>query len=209
MQIMHGLGALMQSVNASFQEFALFVQTTAPAVGIDNAIERIIAFRTDRMAEVGDVRAYDRRFYAEAAAELGRQEQTLDDYADLSFRYLKSTGIFRNAGRGIALVPARAQLAELLRQQVEPVSPDRDYLVALWQGARLPTDEPNSALIVVADLVEQLNAWGVFHRFPRHAEALSASGVTRWAICSGSGLPHFCRARFRILAGRHWITDCL
>lgn len=182
LQIMHGLGALMQSVHLSFQEFALFVQTATPAAGIDKTVEKIIAFRTGRIAAAGDVRAYDRQFYAGAAAELGRQEQTLDDYADLSFRYLKSTGIFRNAGRGIALVPARAQLAELLRQQVEPVLPDRDYLVALWQGARLPTDEPNSALIVVADLVEQLSARGVATPMPAADTAFADLEIIRHGL---------------------------
>lgn len=145
----------------SFQEFALFVQTSSPADGIENVCKRIIEFRTGRANAKGSVRAFDREHYEATAKQIDREAATLDDYADLSFRYLKATGLFRNAGRGIALSPVRAQLAALLRDEDDKAPNDAEYLHSIWLGAKLPTDDAISALTVVVDLAEQLKQRGV------------------------------------------------
>ena len=168
LQIMKGLTFNEQEPILSFQEFALFVQTTTPADGLDTIVGKIIQFRKGRKLAKGKVRAYDKEIYKEVAASTDRKVETLNDYADLSFRYLKSTGIFRNAGRGIALSPSRAALAALLRDEVPQKLSEAEYLSALWQGARLPTDDAAASYSVVNDLVSQLQERGV------DAEALPA-----------------------------------
>ena len=95
------------------------------------------------------------------AARIDRQMSTLDDYADLSFRYLKATGLFRNVGRGIGLAPNRAQLSELIRLDRTEFHDDQAYLQALWSGAELPTDDIDTARVVVTDLAAQLTARNV------------------------------------------------
>ncbi len=140
----------------SFQEYALYVQTATPTDGLDAITQKIIEFREGREKAKGNVRAYDKNFYEDVAAATNRKAETLDDYADLSLRYLKATGIFRRAGRGIALSPVRTQLAELLRQEDEVLLPDKDYFQSLWLGAALPTDDAVLARSVVDDLVSRL-----------------------------------------------------
>lgn len=161
LRLMHGLEAAGQDASLSFPEFGLFVQTSTPAEGIDAIIQKIIAFRDGRERAKGNVRAYDRKFYEEIAAGIDRGTSTLDDYADLSLRYLKATGLFRTAGRGIALSPTRAQLAALLREEREPSLIDKEFLHSLWFGARLPTDDAASSRSVVRDLVSQLKGRGI------------------------------------------------
>lgn len=161
LRIMHGLDEPEHGAILSFQEFALFVQTSTPVDCIENIVQKICDFRVEREKAKGNVRVYDRKFYEKIAAEVDRKPNTLDDYADLSFRYLKATGLFRTAGRGITLSPSRAQLAYLLADEEEPALDDKSYFFALWYGTKLPTDNAVSSRAVVEDLVAQLSGRGV------------------------------------------------
>lgn len=145
----------------SFQEFALFVQTASPADDSNTVAENIIKFRNDRTKAAGNVRAFDRGYYDEVSKQKNIQASTLNDYADLSFRYLKATGLFRNSGRGIIQSSAKDQLAALLLGEPVIAISDQNYLYSLWQGAELPTDNAETAAIVVTDLAAKLRDRGV------------------------------------------------
>lgn len=161
LRIMHGLGARDQREILTFQEFALFVQTATPTDGLNEIVQEIINFREGREQAAGKVKAYDREIYNAVAAQVDRQATTLKDYADLTFRYLKATGIFRNSGKGIVISPARAPLARLLREEQPPELNDSQYLSVLWQGANLPTDNAVASYAVVYELATQLRERGV------------------------------------------------
>jgi hypothetical protein len=166
LNIIHGLSVAEEDKTLSFQEFGLFVQTATPFDGVDSVVEQIQEYRIGREKAKGNVRAYDRKIYEEVSERINRKRSTLDDYADLSFRYFKATGIFRRAGRGIALAPSRAQLAALLRDEQQEDISDIQYLQSLWRGAELPTDNAASSYTVVTDLIGQLNARGVNYTIP-------------------------------------------
>jgi hypothetical protein len=164
--VMYELGTRNADPNLTFDDFALHVQTASPADGLPNVAQAIMAFRQARVAARGNVRAFDNARYDAVAAVVQRERQTLDDYTDLSFRYLKATGLFRNVGRGIGLAPNRARLAALLRGQQAQYPNDHAYLETLWRGADLPTDDINTARVVVDDLAEQLTRRNVPTRPP-------------------------------------------
>ena len=166
LRVMYGIAADGQDATLSSKDFALFVQTSTPTDGIENTVQKIVDFRVGREKARGNVKAYDRGFYERIAEEIGRKANTLDDYADLSFRYLKATGLFRTADRGIALSPSRAQFSALLRDEKEAFLTDKEYLHTLWLGAKLPTDNAASSYAVVHDLVEQLCSRGVQMQLP-------------------------------------------
>lgn len=161
LRVMNELAVRGEDATISFQEFGLFIQTSTPTNGLDPVILQILTFREGKSQAKGNVRTYDRRFYENTAKAIDRQVSTLDDYTDLSFRYLKATGLFRSAGRGIALSPARAQLATLLQEEKERKMSDKDYLHSLWLGARLPTDNIISSRFVVHDLISKLQKRGI------------------------------------------------
>ena len=166
LRIMNGLATAGQNSKFTFQEFALYVQTTTPGDGVDSVVQNIIGFREGREKAKGNVLAYDHKFYNEIATKLNCKQATLNDYADLSFRYLKATGLFRNAGRGISLSTSRAQIADLLRDEEDADLPDQVYLHVLWLGAKLPTDNAISSYAVVSDLASQLQVRGVVAQVP-------------------------------------------
>lgn len=167
LHVMYALTEAAQEGSLSFQEYALFVQTSSPEDGAAIVAKNIIEFRQSRKKEAGNIRRFDRAFYAKVSAAVERKQATLDDYTDLSFRYLKATGLFHNSGRGITLLPSRMQLASLLRDEEDAELSDRDYLRTLWLGAALPTDNAASSFAIVNDLISQLGTRGIQIPAPR------------------------------------------
>jgi len=144
-----------------FDEFALHVQTASPEDDIHHIVASILAYRAERISNQGRIRLFDRTQYDATAAKIAIKANTLRDYADLSFRYLKATGLFQSIGRGICLSPRKTQLAQRLRQENDTFGNDRDYFQSLWTGARLPTDDADISLEIVISLAEQLTLRGI------------------------------------------------
>lgn len=158
-----------QEVYISFEEYALFVQTSTPDDDIEAVTDSILDFRARRRANQGSVRPFDRAEYRLAAlrndpavqgAQLVTKTRTLDDYADLSLRYLKATGLFRSKGRGISISPIKEELVLLIHESEDVVLSDTDYLINLWNGAALPTDNIPEAEKVIINLTAKIEAKG-------------------------------------------------
>lgn len=182
LDVLHAIQGAGGNPVLTFEEFALHVQTSSPDDGIGQVANEVLAYRAAREAARGNVRAFDRARYEAVAASIDRQASTLDDYADLSFRYLKATGLFRNAGRGIGLSPNKAQLAELIRQAPQDFADEGAYFHALWLGAELPTDDLGTARVVVNDLAAQLSSRGVPTTPPPAGTALADIEVIRHTL---------------------------
>ena len=153
----------------SFDEYALFIQTSSPDAGIATIATVIIDYRTRRTANVGQLRRFDRDEFSRvimatnpgiAADKVNTKAQTLNDYADLSLRYLKGTGLFRSKGRGISIAPIKEELTQLIHSGNDPVLTPADYLISLWNGAKLPTDDVPAAVLVVNDLIAKIREKG-------------------------------------------------
>jgi hypothetical protein len=144
----------------NFIEMALVVQLTNSDDTIDSIVSRILALRERRM-EATNKRQFDRQ-EREAAAELHNYKApTFNDYADTNLRYLKATGLVQSKGRGVSLVQEKHVFIEaLVRDRTIPDS-GRSYFITLCKGATLPTDNQDSALIVLDDLLQQLERRGI------------------------------------------------
>ena len=184
LKIISGLEIAGSEHRLSFNEFALFVQTSTPEHGVDKIIEKILTFRKGKLAAKGKVRAFYRNLYTTVANEVDRKPDTLTDYADLSFRYLKATGLFRSAGRGIAINPAKSQLAILLREQPLPTYTTEEYLNSLWRGADLPSDNESEAYVILQDLLTILTARGLTPaiKFPAATADIRDLNEARFAL---------------------------
>ncbi|WP_205880578.1 AlwI family type II restriction endonuclease [Larkinella terrae] len=153
----------------SFDEYALFIQTSSPDIGIPAIAATILDYRTRRAAHAGQMRKFDREELTRVivaanpgiiADKINTKGQTLDDYADLSLRYLKATGIFRSKGRGISIAPIKEELTQLIHEAGDPALAPAEYLINLWNGAKLPTDDVPAAEKVVNDLIAKIRAKG-------------------------------------------------
>lgn len=153
----------------SFEEYALYVQTSSPDDGVHQVAANIIDFRQRRKASKGNIREFDRASYKQVVLkdsasltpeQIKTKAQTLDDYADLSLRYLKATGLFKSKGRGIVLAPIKEEQTQLIHETNYNLLADADYLLNLWNGAKLPTDDLPAEEKVVRDLMNKVQAMG-------------------------------------------------
>ena len=139
----------------NFVEMAIVVQLTSSDNALGDIIAQVLELRTRRLASTNK-RQFD-RLEREAAAVLhSYAPSTFNDYADTNMRYLKATGLVQSKGRGLSLVPEKHVFIEKLVQDTGIPDSDRSYFITLCNGATLPTDHKDSALIVLDDLLEQL-----------------------------------------------------
>ena len=144
----------------NFIEMALVVQLTSSDDALADIVAKVLALRARRLASPNK-RQFDGQ-EREAAAVLHQYVAgTFNDYADTNLRYLKATGLVQSKGRGLSLVPEKHVFVEKLVQDTGIPDSDRSYFITLCQGATLPTDNQDSALAVLDDLLQQLHRRGI------------------------------------------------
>ena len=144
----------------NFVEMAIVVQLTSSDESLADIVGQVLALRARRLASPNK-RKFDRQEREAAAALHGYAAGTFNDYADTNLRYLKATGLVQSKGRGLSLVPEKHVFVEKLIQDTGIPDSDRSYFITLCNGAKLPTDNKDSALAVLDDLLQQLEKRGI------------------------------------------------
>lgn len=144
----------------NFVEMAIVVQLTSSDETLADIVAQVLALRARRL-ESPNKRKFDRQEREAAAVLHGYAAGTFNDYADTNLRYLKATGLVQSKGRGLSLVPEKHVFVEKLIQDTGIPDSDRSYFITLCNGAKLPTDNKDSALAVLDDLLQQLEKRGI------------------------------------------------
>ncbi len=144
----------------NFVEMALVVQMTNSDDALADIVARVLDLRARRLA-APNKRKFDSHERDAAAKLHGYVASTFNDYADTNLRYLKATGLVQSKGRGLSLVPEKHVFIERLVQDAGIPDSARSYFTTLCQGAALPTDNQDSALAVLDDLLQQLHKRGI------------------------------------------------
>lgn len=144
----------------NFIEMGLVVQLTNGDDDLAEIVSRVLELRARRAASANK-RQFDRQARDEAAQLHGYAAGTFNDYADTNLRYLKATGLVQSKGRGLSLVPEKHLFIERLTAETGVPESDRAYFITLCNGAALPTDNQDSALAVLDDLLQQLRRRGI------------------------------------------------
>lgn len=146
----------------NFIEMAAIVQTTNGNDKISEIVDKILTFREQRRITPINKKKFDREKLLELTANVLKSNgkpyelQTFNDYADTNLRYLKATGLVQNKGRGISLVSEKHVFVENLILDITIPDSNKSYFKNLTEGATLPTDHKESALVVLEDLLQQL-----------------------------------------------------
>lgn len=140
----------------NFIEMALVVQLTNSDNTLADIVLQVLALRACRLA-APNKRKFDQQAREEAAVLHNYEASTFNDYADTNLRYLKATGLVQNKGRGLSFVPEKHVFIEKLIQDTRLPDSAYSYIVTLCKGATLPTDNKDSALAVLDDLLQLLN----------------------------------------------------
>lgn len=144
----------------NFVEMAIVVQLTSSDESLTDIVAQVLELRARRLASPNK-RMFDRQERDAAAVLHGYAAGTFNDYADTNLRYLKATGLVQSKGRGLSLVPEKYVFVERLIQDTGIPDSDRSYFITLCNGAKLPTDDKDSALAVLDDLLQQLEKRGI------------------------------------------------
>lgn len=165
--VLFKISELSGEQDISFDEFELFIQTSTPDDGIENIARQVIEYRANKIANNGRVRHFKKVESEKRVkdvygniADWETKARTFRDYADLNLRYLKATGLFVSKGKGIKFSPIKQELAKLINQQEEVNLTGDNYLVDLWNGAILPTDNAEVSKIVSESLKEKITNLG-------------------------------------------------
>ena len=166
----------------NFVEMAIVVQLTSSDEPLAGIVAQVLALRERRLASPNK-RKFDQQERKTAAILHGYVAGTFDDYADTNLRYLKATGLVQSKGRGISLVPEKRVFVEKLVQDAEIPGSDLSYFTTLCNGATLPTDNKESALAVLDDLLQQLEKRGIeFDVTDKPTETTANIATTRHQI---------------------------
>lgn len=143
----------------SFTEMAGIIQCHTYDDDIKEVVNKIQFYREARIL-AKKKKSFDVDFLKNIASSIGVKHETLIDYSDLNIRYLKATGLFHAKGRGLRLSDEKSVLISQLRNQKIAYKSDIEYLVELGEGARLPFDSKEEALVVLHDLASRLKQKG-------------------------------------------------
>jgi hypothetical protein len=151
----------------NFIEIASIVQLTNSNDDIKHIASEILEFRSRREKQNINKRKFDAGILDELAFTVLKpngkpyEAQTFKDYADTNIRYIKATGLVQSRGRGISLTPEKHLFIEKLIQDTHIPESANAYFITLCNGSTLPTDNKDSAIAVLDDLLIQLNRRGI------------------------------------------------
>lgn len=159
LRVLLKLSTLDDNRGLSKTEMAL-VQVCRSQDEIDQVINDILAFRSVHDNEQGRVnkRRRERILLEQIAVRANVAWETLRDYADVNFRYPRLTGLVSFKGKRIVINSNKLPvIREIInRHQLVDLDNDIDYLIRLWNGAELPTDNEVDALDEISRLKQTL-----------------------------------------------------
>ena len=149
------------SGHISFEEMASLVQFCKSEDDVPALVGEIATYRRMRLEAPSKPR-FDREYRENILVRHGSpvQRESLDDYADVNFRYLKATGLLTGARASIILATEKRREIELIMESPDEWPGDDAYLRRLWDGAPLPTDDVGEAAIVIRNLERELREAG-------------------------------------------------
>jgi len=144
LQILKKLSTLEKPLGLSMVEMSM-VQTYRDHNSVDEVVEHILAFRTQRDSASGRVakKRVDNDKLKELADSTTIKFETFRDYADVNFRYPRLTGLVSYKGQRLVLSDKKLPVIDALLAKgpdIIGIGKQVEYLSKLWVGAELPTD---------------------------------------------------------------------
>ena len=140
LQIMLKLYDIVRDYRINFIEFAVCVQTSNPLSNISEVCNRIIEIRGNRR-NAEDVDDFDEKLIHEEWTHYCKEEGNFREYADMNIRYLKTTGIIKEAGNGITLDPQYLSLIQSISKNAVSHKSLKARYIELCNGAPLVFSE--------------------------------------------------------------------
>jgi hypothetical protein len=165
LKIMLELEKQTNSNKLNFIEQALIVQFSYEHNATEDIVKKIINFREEQN-KARNKNVFAQEKINEAVSTYNYKYQTFKDYADVTFRYLRATGLFQSTKKSITFANEKHLFIQQLANDVYIPADNKTYILDLCNGAKLPTDNVDNAKLVLDDLIRQLKDRGEDFRLP-------------------------------------------
>lgn len=144
LQVLTKLSTLENPLGLSKVEMGI-VQSYRDHSKVEDAVCDIIRHRTERDSVSGRVpkRRVDNKLLEELGIIGGVKSASIKDYADVNFRYPRLTGLVSHKGKRLVISEKKAPVVDAILAEgpkIIGIENKNDYLLCLWKGANLPTD---------------------------------------------------------------------
>ena len=193
LRTMRALEAANLPGHVSFEEMASLVQFCKSESDVPRLASEIAAYREQRNAS-RNKRVFDEQFRRGERARHGDpvKMESLNDYADVNFRYLRATGLVTRGKASIVAATEKRRDIDLILEQPDTWPGDDAYLRRLWDGAPLPTDDAGEATTAIRALEDELRRGGVAAVVP---------------LTDGMALPDLQQVRLRLESERRTLRE--
>lgn len=149
LQVLKKLSTLENPLGLSQVEMGI-VQSYRDHSKVDEVVNEIIRHRTERDSVTGRVakRRVDKTLLERLGTIGGVQSTSIKDYADVNFRYPRLTGLVSHKGKRLVISDKKAPVVDAILAEgpkIIGIENSKDYLLRLWKGAELPTDNEVTA----------------------------------------------------------------
>jgi hypothetical protein len=149
LQVLKKLNTLESPLGLSKVEMGI-VQSYRDHSKVDDVVNDIIKHRMERDSAVGRVakRKVDKTLLKKLGTIGGVQSTSVKDYADVNFRYPRLTGLVSHKGKRLVISDRKAPVIHAILAEgpkIIGIENRKEYLLRLWKGAELPTDNEVTA----------------------------------------------------------------
>lgn len=149
LQVLKKLSTLENHLGLSQVEMGI-VQSYRDHSKVDDVVNDIVRHRTERDSVTGRVakRGVDKKLLERLGTIGGVQSTSIKDYADVNFRYPRLTGLVSHKGKRLVISDKKAPVVDAILAEgpkIIGIENSKDYLLRLWKGAELPTDNEVTA----------------------------------------------------------------
>lgn len=163
------LGLEKKSItHITFHEFALILQNFNADKTVNEYIDEISDLRKEHSINKGNLRQFYKKKYEIASQKEGIAVSTIKfDYPDVTFRYIKLSGLFIEKGHGIKLNPQYTNLFNELAKDAQVSETKKDYYKKLTNFPSLPFDNKKDLLVkIVQDNAKKIKDSYVDYKTP-------------------------------------------
>lgn len=149
LQVLKKLSAVENPRGLSSVEMGI-VQSYRDHSKVDQVVQEILNFRAERDAAIGRVarRKIDNQLLENLANAAGLKRGSIKDYTDVNFRYPRLTGLVSLKDKRLVLNEKKLPVIDAILAggpKIYGKENHHKYLLRLWKGAELPTDNEATA----------------------------------------------------------------
>ncbi|GFR38481.1 hypothetical protein PRECH8_17770 [Insulibacter thermoxylanivorax] len=149
LQVLKKLSAVENPRGLSSVEMGI-VQSYRDHSKVDQVVQEILNFRAERDAAIGRVarRKIDNQLLEKLANAAGLKRGSIKDYTDVNFRYPRLTGLVSLKDKRLVLNEKKLPVIDAILAggpKIYGKENHHKYLLRLWKGAELPTDNEATA----------------------------------------------------------------